>query len=60
MTNGHPLPEEIVLSLDEAAQVLFALDDAIEAAPARSELALRLEAATRVLVEKLVPDLPDL
>lgn len=60
MSNGHPLPAEVVLSLHEAKQVLFALDDAIEAAPARSELALRLEAAARVLVEKLLSDLPDL
>lgn len=60
MPNGQPLPEEIVLSRDEAKQVLFALDDAIEAVPARSELASRLDEAARLLVEKFLPDLPDL
>jgi hypothetical protein len=60
MPNGDPLPEEIVLSRSEAAQVLFVLDAAIDAADVGSPLIGRLEAAARVLIEKFLPDLPEL
>ena len=59
MSTGDPLPDEIVLSRSEAAQILFALDEAIEAAEPGSLEAARLEAAARVLVEKFLLDLPD-
>jgi hypothetical protein len=60
MADGEPLPDEIVLSRQEAAEVLFALDAAIEESAASSALRLRLEAAARIIVEKFLPDLPDL
>jgi hypothetical protein len=60
MTTGDPLPDEIALTRDEAAQVLFALDATIETLEPSSELRRRLEAAARVIVEKFLPDLPDL
>jgi hypothetical protein len=60
MPNGEPLPDEIVLNRDEAAAVLFALDAAMETAARGSDLYRRLEAAARVIVEKFLPDLPDL
>lgn len=56
---GGAIPEEIVLDLEEAKVVLFALDDAIEAA-GNPTLRSRLEVAARIIVEKLLPDLPDL
>jgi hypothetical protein len=60
MSNRDPLPDEIVLPRSEAAQVLFALDEAIEVAEAGSPVVARLEAAARVLIEKFLPDLPEL
>jgi hypothetical protein len=56
---GGSLPDEITLTRDEARDVLFALDDAIAAAPPEP-LRARLERAARLVVEKLMPDLPDL
>jgi hypothetical protein len=56
---GGSIPDAITLDREESKLVLFALDDAIEAVPA-SELRARLEAAARMIVEKLMPDLPDL
>lgn len=56
---GDPLPEEITLSIGEATIVLFALDAAIETAEDEARRAA-LEAAARIIVEKLLPDLPDL
>lgn len=56
---GGSIPDEISLDRQEAKLVLFALDDAIEAAPVGA-LRSRLEAAARIIVEKLMPDLPDL
>lgn len=56
---GGSIPDEIILTREEAATVLFALDEATEAArdddPRR-----RLEAAARIVIDKLLPDLPDL
>ena len=60
MSNGDPLPDEIVLTLHEAAQVLFALDEGIELAPDGSDAKAKLEDAARLLTEKFLPDLPDL
>jgi hypothetical protein len=60
MPSGEPLPNEIVLTREEAAVVLFALDAAMEQTEARSELYSRLEAAARIIVEKFLPDLPEL
>lgn len=56
---GGSIPDEITLTRDEARDVLFALDDAIEAAPVGS-LRARLEHAAQLIVDKLMPDLPDL
>ena len=59
-TPGEPLPDEITLSRQEAATILFALDEAIELADVDEPLRLRLEAAARIIVERFLPDLPDL
>jgi len=59
-TPGDPLPDEITLSREEARQVLFAMDDALEAIPATSALHQTLQAAARLIVEKFLPDLPEL
>lgn len=56
---GGSIPDEIVLSRQEAATVLFALDEAVEAATV-DERRHRLEQAAQIIVEKLLPDLPDL
>jgi hypothetical protein len=60
MATGDPLPDEIVLSRDEARRVLFALDAAIEVVAEDSVLSLELADAARLIVEKFLPDLPDL
>ncbi len=60
MPNGEPLPDEIVLSREEAKTVLFALDAALENAAPGSDLYRRLEVAARIIVEKFLPDLPEL
>jgi hypothetical protein len=57
---GEPLPDEITLSRAEAATVLFALDEAIERAEAGDPFRVRLEAAARLIIERFLPDLPDL
>ncbi len=56
---GGPIPDEIVLTRVEATVVLFALDEGIDAV---NDVALRsrLEGAAPIIVEKLLPDLPDL
>ena len=56
---GGSIPDEITLTRDEAKVVLFALDDAIEAT-SNGALQSRLEESARIIVEKLMPDLPDL
>jgi hypothetical protein len=56
---GGSIPDEISLNREEAKIVLFALDEAIEAAPTNA-LRSRLEHAARIIVDKLMPDLPDL
>ena len=58
-TPGDPLPGEIILSIREATVVLFALDEAAASA-IKDDLRSRLEAAARIIVEKFLPDLPDL
>ncbi len=60
MPNGEPLPDEIVLSREEAKTVLFALDAAIERAESGSDHYRRLEVAAGIIVEKFLPDLPEL
>ena len=54
---GGSIPDEITLSRHEAATVLFALDEAAEAAI--EEQRRRFE-QRQLIVEKLLPDLPDL
>lgn len=56
---GGPIPDEIVLTRVEATVVLFALDEGIDALN-DAALRSRLEGAARLIVEKLLPDLPDL
>lgn len=56
---GGSIPDEITLSRHEAVTVLFALDEAIEAA-ANDGRRRPLEDAAQIIVEKLLPDLPDL
>lgn len=56
---GGSIPDEIVLDIEEAKVLLFALDDAIEQI-ADEALQAQLGAAARIIVEKLLPDLPDL
>lgn len=60
MPDGERLPDEIVLTRDEAATVLFALDAAMEVSGHRPEISGRLEGAARIIVEKFLTDLPDL
>ena len=60
MPNGDPLPDEIVLTREEGATVLFALDAEMEAVDPGSETYRRLETPARVIVEKFLPDLPEL
>lgn len=60
MPNGDELPHEIVLDRDEAKIVLFAIDAAIERTPSDSGLARQLERAAGIIVEKFLPDLPEL
>ncbi|MEX2659185.1 MAG: hypothetical protein WD232_05790 [Acidimicrobiales bacterium] len=59
---GGRIPDEIVLTRDEAARVLLALDEAVEAVEAvgDADLRRRLERAAQIIVEKFLPDLPDL
>lgn len=56
---GGSIPDEITLTRHEAATVLFALDEAIEAAGDDGRRR-PLEHAAQIIVEKLLPDLPDL
>jgi len=56
---GGSIPDEIVLDIEEAKVLLFTLDDAIEQVDDEG-LRTQLEAAARIIVEKLLPDLPDL
>lgn len=59
MSDRHPLPEEITLTRDEAAGVLFALDAAMEALGS-GDAYDRAERAAQMIIEKFLPDLPDL
>jgi hypothetical protein len=56
---GGALPDNISLSRAEAAMVLLALDDAVDEVTA-PDLKRRIERAAQVIVEKFLPDLPDL
>jgi hypothetical protein len=56
---GGSIPDEIVLTREEAATVLFALDEAADAAE-HVDRRRRLEGAAQIIIEKLLPDLPDL
>lgn len=56
---GGRIPDEIVLTREEAARVLLALDEAVEAVD-DVELRRRLEHGAQIIVEKFLPDLPDL
>ena len=60
MPNGTPLPDEIALTRQETTELLFALDAAMEAVQAMPDLYVRLETAAGIIVEKFLPDLPDL
>ena len=57
---GEPLPDEIVLTRVEAATVLFALDAAMENLGTTSRVYGQLERAARIIVERFLPDLPEL
>ncbi len=56
---GGSIPDEITLTRHEAATVLFALDEAAEAS-ADDDRRQQLEHAAQIIVEKLLPGLPDL
>ena len=56
---GGRIPDEIVLTREEAARVLLALDEAVEAV-GDADLRRRLEQGAQIIVEKFLPDLPDL
>ena len=56
---GGRIPDEIVLTREEAARVLLALDEAVEAVD-DAELRRRLEQGAQLIVEMFLPDLPDL
>jgi hypothetical protein len=60
MGPGEPLPDEVELSRDEAATVLFALDAAMESLPAYLAIQAQLQEAARIIVEKFLPDLPNI
>ncbi|MBM3672124.1 MAG: hypothetical protein FJW86_08090 [Actinobacteria bacterium] len=55
-----PLPDEIVLTREEATIVLFALDDAVVALPHAAALLDQLGTAVAIIVGKFLPDLEDL
>jgi hypothetical protein len=59
VSDRHSLTDEITLTRDEAAQVLFALDAAMEALGS-GDAYDGAERAAQVIIEKFLPDLPDL
>jgi hypothetical protein len=59
MPDGDPLPEEIVLSADEARVVYLAVVAAVDVLAPGEAQTLCLE-AQRILVVKYLPDLPEL
>lgn len=59
MPNGDPLPEEIVLTAEEARTVYLAVVAALDELGPGEANDLCLE-AQRILVVKYLPDLPDL
>ncbi|HET9689586.1 MAG TPA: hypothetical protein VFP61_00400 [Acidimicrobiales bacterium] len=50
--------DDVLLSFEEARVTLLSVLDAADAAPAGTELRLRLEAVGRMLSAKLFPDYP--
>lgn len=60
MSSGDPIPHEITLTRDEAAVVLFALDAAMEALGVGTDVYGQVERAAQLIIEKFLPDLPDL
>jgi hypothetical protein len=56
---GGFIPDEITLSRQDAATVLLALDNATANADSVA-LRVMLERAAQIIVDKLLPDLPDL
>jgi hypothetical protein len=56
----HELPTEIVLTLTETAEVLFALDVAVEHAVVGTAEHVQVSAARRLITAKLWPELGDL
>jgi hypothetical protein len=54
------LPDEITLTRAEAATVLFALDEAAELLDPSTPASTALGEAADILVNKFLPDLPDL
>ncbi len=59
MPEGDPLPDEIVLSADEARVVYLTVVSALDLLRPGEARALCLE-AQRILVVKYLPDLPEL
>jgi hypothetical protein len=56
----HQLPDEIVLTLGETAEVLFALDVAVGNTPAGTAEHIQVSAARPLMTSKLWPELGDL
>ena len=59
MPNGDPLPEELVLSAAEARVVYLAIVLALDELPDGDARGWCVD-AQRILVQKYLPDLPDL
>ena len=59
MTDRQSLPESIELSREEARTVYLGIVAAIDELPS-GEASAWCEAAQRIVVAKLLPDLPDL
>ena len=57
MDHGERLPDEITLTLREAGSLLLAIDDALERLEPGSITHFKLDAASYILVHKLLPDL---
>lgn len=59
MSDGDPLPDQVVLSADEARVVYLAVVTALDEL-GRGDARNRCVAAQRILVVKYLPDLPEL
>jgi hypothetical protein len=60
MPDGDRLPDEIVLTLEETANVLLAIWAGTDELDRDHEAWRQLDEASRILVDKLLPDLRDL